>query len=186
MVRRGLPAQRPGDDAVVDRDDDKGRLTGEYPACRLGHLVTRRQVDEAGLPINRGAVEPPGCLEHVPLCRQQDFVDQHQIKDTEFDRRIRLTFGVPQSAATALAVIDLRQHAADPSQVSDRALFPSATMTAMLDLLEHRGWIHRTSNPGRRRSVLIEITPDGGAITDQMLPGICTLERSVLSADRGG
>jgi hypothetical protein len=43
------PAQRPGDDAVVDRDDDKGRLTGEYPACRLGHLVTRRQVDEAGL-----------------------------------------------------------------------------------------------------------------------------------------
>src|ERR1700684_3135544 len=104
-VRRGLPAQRPGEDAVVDRDDDKGRLTGEYPACRLGHLVTRRQVDEAGLAIKRGAVEPPGCLERVPLGRQQDFVDQHQAKGTELDRRIQLTSGVPQTAATALAVI---------------------------------------------------------------------------------
>src|ERR1035438_6463180 len=100
----------------------------------------------------------------------------------ELDRRIRLTFGVPQAAATALAVIDGASAPLTPSQVSDRVLVPSATMTAMLDLLERHGWIRRIPNPGDRRSVLIEITPDGRATTDQLLPGIRSLERSVLSA----
>jgi DNA-binding PadR family transcriptional regulator len=55
-------------------------------------------------------------------------------------------------------------------------------MTATLDLLERRGWIRRTPNPADRRSVLIEITPDGRATADQLLPGIRTIERSILSA----
>lgn len=49
-------------------------------------------------------------------------------------------------------------------------------------MLEHRGWIRRIPNPGDRRSTLIEITPDGKAVADQLLPGIRTLEKSVLSA----
>jgi DNA-binding MarR family transcriptional regulator len=100
----------------------------------------------------------------------------------ELDRRIRLTFDMPQAAATALAVIDGASAPLTPSQVSDRVLIPSATMTAMLDLLERRGWIRRTPNPDDRRSVLIEITPDGRATADQLLPGIRTIERSILSA----
>ena len=55
-------------------------------------------------------------------------------------------------------------------------------MTATLDLLERRGWIRRVPNPADRRSVLIEITPEGRATTDQLLPGIRTIERSILSA----
>jgi DNA-binding MarR family transcriptional regulator len=55
-------------------------------------------------------------------------------------------------------------------------------MTATLDLLEYRGWIRRIPNPSDRRSVLIEITPDGRAAADQLLPGIRTVERSILSA----
>ena len=50
------------------------------------------------------------------------------------------------------------------------------------DLLEHRGWIRRIPNPDDRRSTLIEITPDGRAAADQLLPGIRTLEKSILSA----
>ena len=50
------------------------------------------------------------------------------------------------------------------------------------DLLEHRSWIRRIPNPDDRRSTLIEITPDGRAATDQLLPGIRTLEKSILSA----
>ena len=69
-----------------------------------------------------------------------------------------------------------------PSQVSDRVLVASATMTATLDLLEHRGWIRRIPNPGDRRSVLIEITPDGRATADQLLPGIRRIERNILTA----
>lgn len=100
----------------------------------------------------------------------------------ELDRRVRLTLGVPQAAATALAVIDGASAPLTPSQVADRILIPSATVTATLDLLEHRGWIRRGPNPDDRRSTLVEITSDGRAIADQILPGIRTLEKSVLSA----
>jgi DNA-binding MarR family transcriptional regulator len=100
----------------------------------------------------------------------------------ELDRRVRLTFDVPQPAATALAVIDGAGAPLTPSQVSERLLIPSATLTATLDLLERRGWIRRTPNPDDRRSTLIDITDDGRAMADQLLPGIRELERSVLSA----
>ena len=100
----------------------------------------------------------------------------------ELDRRVRLTFGIPQAAATALAVIDGAGTPLTPSQVSDRVLIASATMTATLDLLEDRGWIRRIPNPGDRRSILIEITADGRAVTDQLLPGIRMLEKTILSA----
>jgi DNA-binding MarR family transcriptional regulator len=99
----------------------------------------------------------------------------------ELDRRVRLTFGVPQTAATALAVIDGAGEPLTPSQVGERVLIPSATMTATLDLLEHRGWIRRTPNPDDRRSTLIEITPDGRATADRLLPGVRILEKAVLS-----
>ena len=89
---------------------------------------------------------------------------------------------MPQAAATALAVIDGAEAPLTPTQVGERLLVASATMTATLDLLEHRGWIRRAPNPDDRRSVLIEITPDGRAIADQLLPGIRKLERSILSA----
>ena len=100
----------------------------------------------------------------------------------ELDRRIRLTFDVPQAAATALAVIDGAGEPLTPSQVSERVLIASATMTATLDLLEQRGWIRRIPNPADRRSVLVEITPAGRAATDQLLPGIRALERGIMSA----
>jgi DNA-binding MarR family transcriptional regulator len=100
----------------------------------------------------------------------------------ELDRRVRTTFGIPQAAATALAVIDGAGVPLTPSQVSERMLIASATMTATLDLLEHRGWIRRAANPSDRRSTLIEITSDGKAATDQLLPGIRALEKSILSA----
>ena len=100
----------------------------------------------------------------------------------ELDRRVRLTFGIPQAAATALAVIDGAEVPLTPSQVSDRVLIASATMTATLDLLERHGWIRRVANPDDRRSTLIEITTDGRHAADQLLPGIRTLEKSILSA----
>jgi DNA-binding MarR family transcriptional regulator len=99
----------------------------------------------------------------------------------ELDRSIALTFDMPQAAATALAVIDGATAPLTPSQVSERVLIASATMTATLDLLEHRGWIRRIPNPGDRRSVLIEITPAGRATADRLLPGIRKIERSILS-----
>lgn len=54
-------------------------------------------------------------------------------------------------------------------------------MSATLIILEHRGWIRRTPNPDDRRSVLVQITADGQAIADQMLPGIRDVERRAMS-----
>jgi DNA-binding MarR family transcriptional regulator len=118
-----------------------------------------------------------GCTQaYASLCRTGDALLG------ELDRRIALTFDMPQAAATALAVIDGADMPLTPSQVGDRVLVASATMTATLDLLEHRGWIRRTPNPDDRRSVLIEITPQGRATADQLLPGIRKVEWSILSA----
>ena len=105
----------------------------------------------------------------------------------EFERHIAAAFGISQPVATALAVIDGAGEPLTPSQVSDRVLVASATMTATLDLLERRGWIRRIPNPADRRSVLVEITPEGRATADRLLPGIRAIERSILSAlTRGG
>ena len=100
----------------------------------------------------------------------------------EIDRSIRVTFGLPHAALTALAVIEGAGEPVTPSQVSDRMLAASATMTATLDLLERQGWIRRIPNPADRRSVLLEITADGQAATDRLLPGIRTVEQSVMTA----
>ena len=100
----------------------------------------------------------------------------------ELDRHIAATFGITQAAATALAVIDGAGTPLTPSQVSERVLIASATMTATLDLLERRGWIRRVPNPADRRSVLVQITSEGRATADQLLPGIRAIERRILSA----
>ena len=100
----------------------------------------------------------------------------------EIERSIWQAVGIPHLAAMALAVIDGAGEPLTPSQVSDRVFIASATMTATLDLLEHRGWIRRTPNPADRRSTLIEITPDGCAAADHMLPAVRIVEKNILSA----
>jgi DNA-binding MarR family transcriptional regulator len=96
------------------------------------------------------------------------------------DRSMLATFGVSEQILNALAVIDGAEHRLTPSEIGDRVIKSSATMTSILDALEQRGWIRRQPNPEDRRSLLIEITDDGRAITDQLLPGIRKLERATL------
>ena len=76
----------------------------------------------------------------------------------ELDRRVRLTLGISQPAATALAVIDGAGAPLTPSQGADRVLIPSATVTATLDLLERRGWVRRAPNPDDRVQVQLPRT----------------------------
>ncbi|HYN75872.1 MAG TPA: MarR family transcriptional regulator, partial [Candidatus Limnocylindria bacterium] len=99
----------------------------------------------------------------------------------ELDRSILATFDVPHHAATALAVVEGAGEPLTPSQISDRVLVASATMTATIDLLERRGCVVRRPNAADRRSVLVEITDDGRAMVDRLLPGIRLVEREVMS-----
>src|SRR5208282_115231 len=151
------------------------------PGSRAHRGSRSSRMSEPGRPLGRGRGSRPSPASLGLVRVDADFTDEYPGGDPtcteayaslcrtgeallgELDRRIAATFGMPQAAATALAVIDGADEPLTPSQVSDRVLVASATMTATLDLLEYRGWIRRIPNPGDRRSVLIEITPDGRA-----------------------
>jgi len=100
----------------------------------------------------------------------------------EHERRIEHTLGVSESVAQALAVVDGAGRPLTPTEISERTLIASATMTAVLDTLERQGWIRRTPNPDDRRSVLIEITPEGRELADRFIPCLHIVERRVMSA----
>ncbi|HEY5155027.1 MAG TPA: MarR family transcriptional regulator [Acidimicrobiales bacterium] len=119
--------------------------------------------------------DPTSTEAYATLCRVGD------VLLADLEQRIDATFGVKQVVATALAVIDGAGQALTPSEIGERVLLPSASITSTLDLLERRGWVRRVPNPDDRRSLLIEITPEGRTTADQLLPGIRTLERDVLS-----
>ena len=99
----------------------------------------------------------------------------------EIERSMLATFGVPQTLLNSLAVIDGADGPLTPSEIGERTLVSSGTVTGTLDQLEYRGWVRRLPNPDDRRSVLVEITDEGRLITDQLLPGIRKLEQAVLA-----
>jgi len=99
----------------------------------------------------------------------------------ELERLVGANFDMPVAAATVLAVLDGATEALTPSEIDDRTLIASATVTATLDLLERREWVRRTPNPDDRRSTLVEITAAGRGNADVLLPSIRRVERSALS-----
>jgi len=101
--------------------------------------------------------------------------------NAEVERAMLASFDVPQNVLNSLAVIDGADTALTPSQIGERTLTSSATMTSTLDALEYHGWVRRVPNPDDRRSVLIEITDDGQAVADRFLPGIRSVENAVLA-----
>jgi len=99
----------------------------------------------------------------------------------ELDRRILETFAVPHPVVTALAVVEGADRPLTPSEISERVLVASATMTSTLDVLESRGWVVRMPNPDDRRSVLVSVTDEGRSVADRLLPGIRGWERETMS-----
>jgi DNA-binding MarR family transcriptional regulator len=100
---------------------------------------------------------------------------------SELDRAVAASIGINQAATNTLAVVEGADGLLTPSEISDRTLISSATMTSTLDRLEARGWVRRIPNPEDRRSVLVEITDEGRELCDRFLPGIHAIERSVMS-----
>jgi DNA-binding MarR family transcriptional regulator len=87
----------------------------------------------------------------------------------ELERCTTASFDVPnQTAANTLTAIDGDGQPLTPTEIGDRIYKSSATITTTIDALERRGWVRRTTNPGDRRSVLVEITETGQAVGDQI------------------
>ena len=104
-----------------------------------------------------------------------------QAINVELDRVMLASYGAAQPVLNCLAVIEGADSLLTPSEISERTLSSSATMTNTLDALERLGWARRIPNPEDRRSVLVEITEAGQKVADGFLPGIRTVEKAVLS-----
>jgi DNA-binding MarR family transcriptional regulator len=110
------------------------------------------------------------------LCRLGD------ILWAELEDRVQATLGINNTVALALAVIDGEPSPLTPGAINERMVICASTITGTLDALEQRGWARRVPKANDRRSVLVEITPDGRAVADVLLPGVHAAERDAMAA----
>jgi DNA-binding MarR family transcriptional regulator len=79
--------------------------------------------------------------------------------------------GLPSS--TSLIVLEVLRGEGGPlrpSVVADRCFLSRPALSSLLDTLERRGLISRSTHPEDRRSTLVEITDAGVAIMTRLLP----------------
>lgn len=89
--------------------------------------------------------------------------------DLLFDQIGHLLRPLNVSGAGGLVLGILRDYGPmTPSEIGDRLQVTRATVTGVVDSLERRRFVHRGSNPGDRRSLLVELTPSGLAVTQEL------------------
>ena len=103
--------------------------------------------------------------------------------DMLFDLIGRLLRPLNVSAAGGLVLGILRDHGQmSPSEIGDRLTVTRATVTGVVDSLERRGFVRRSANPADRRSLIVEITPLGLTVLQQVRTIIHRHEKAWLSA----
>jgi DNA-binding MarR family transcriptional regulator len=89
--------------------------------------------------------------------------------DMVFDQIGRLLRPLNVSAAGGLVLGVLRDHGPmSPSALSERLIVTRATVTGVLDSLERRGFVERSTNPDDRRGQIVGITSDGLAVLREL------------------
>ena len=102
--------------------------------------------------------------------------------DMLFDRIGRLLRPLNVSAAGGLVLGILRdQGKMSPSELGERLIVTRATVTGVVDSLERRGFVRRSANPADRRGLLIEITPAGLTVLQELRTLIHGYEKAWLS-----
>jgi DNA-binding MarR family transcriptional regulator len=81
----------------------------------------------------------------------------------------------------ALAVIEGARGPLEPGAIAERLIITSGSMTSMLDTLEKRGLVRRMPHPDDRRKLLIDITDEGVAVLDDLLPSFHARERALFA-----
>lgn len=80
----------------------------------------------------------------------------------------------------ALAVIEGEGRPVLTGEVAVGMHITSGTVTSLLDNLERKGYVVRSSDPDDRRRVLVDITPAAQAILDEALPAIQQVSRQLI------
>jgi DNA-binding MarR family transcriptional regulator len=65
-------------------------------------------------------------------------------------------------------------------EVAARMHITSGTVTSLLDNLERKGYVARSSDPDDRRRVLVDITPTAQLVLDGALPAIQQVARQLV------
>jgi DNA-binding MarR family transcriptional regulator len=65
-------------------------------------------------------------------------------------------------------------------EVGARMHVTSGTVTSLIDNLERKGYIERTSDANDRRRVLVDITPAAQAVLDELLPAVQLVSRRLV------
>jgi len=101
--------------------------------------------------------------------------------DMVFDSIGRMLRPLNVSAAGGLALGILRDFGSmSPSELGDRLIVTRATVTGLLDSLERRGYVHRSANPADRRGLIIELTPAGRAVVQELRTIIHRYEKDLM------
>jgi len=89
-------------------------------------------------------------------------------------------FGLSHAALNALAVIEGEGQPMLTGEVATRMHITSGTVTSLLDNLERKSYVVRSSDRDDRRRVLVDITPAAQALLDQALPAIQQVARELV------
>ena len=103
--------------------------------------------------------------------------------DLLFDRIGQLLRPLGVSSAGGLVLGQLRDHGPmSPSELGERLIVTRATVTAVVDSLERRGYVSRSPNPNDRRGIIVGLTPAGLDIVAQVRTLIHRQEREWMGA----
>lgn len=103
--------------------------------------------------------------------------------DLLFDRIARLLRPLGVSAAGGLVLGILRDRGPmSPSELGERLIVTRATVTGVVDSLERREFVRRSPNPADRRGLLVEITPTGRVVLQQIRTLVHRHEQAWLRA----
>ena len=94
-------------------------------------------------------------------------------------------YGLSHAALNALAVIEGEGQPMLTGEVGARMHITSGTVTSLLDNLERKGYVIRSSDPEDRRRVLVDVTPAAQAVLDVLLPAIQQTCRRVFDGIGG-
>jgi len=89
--------------------------------------------------------------------------------------------GLSAQAFNVLLIVGQAGEPLSPCVISDRMAVPRNTLTHILDLLERQRLVQRERHPHHRGMVLVNLTDDGFATLDAVLPTLRALDADLWS-----
>ncbi|ETK37638.1 MarR family transcriptional regulator [Microbispora corallina] len=85
------------------------------------------------------------------------------------------------TAQQAAVLLHASRQETSPNRLAAEVGTDTAGMTRLLDRLEAKGLLARRPHPGDRRSVVVEVTPEGRALAPRLAPVFGTASARLLS-----